>query len=192
MDELFSFYKNALLNNLCKEYSNEWNASKDDKKRLFDLSLRQQALPYVATSTYKGWGLSIDYICNYMGEFINGKYIGVDCDGVHGYTYERYCRYDKPFVVNTDIIDIMQCNSVVSIQQTKCPIIYISNKSKMDIDCMGFNSVRIYLFDESVVNLTNVDEDSSVLVYKYSTDCKVNKTDNCFGNVKEFIKDLRL
>ena len=62
MDEMFLFYRNSLLNNLCNEYSTEWNSNKLNKEGLFNLSMRQQSLPYMATSTFSGWGLSIDYI----------------------------------------------------------------------------------------------------------------------------------
>ena len=192
MDELFLFYKNSLLKNLCSEYSNEWNALKYNKRKLFDLSLRQQSLPYMATSTFNGWGLSVDYICNNFMDFINGKYIGVDCDGVHGYTYERYCKYDNTFTIHSDVVDIMKCNCSINIEKTKCPTLYINNSSCVSIDCEGFSSIRIYLFDNSVVKLNNIDEDSCVLIYKYSKDCKVEKTFNCFGSIREFNKEIRL
>lgn len=192
MDEMFLFYKNSLLNNLCNEYSTEWNSNKLNKEGLFNLSMRQQSLPYMATSTFSGWGLSIDYIYNEFNDYINGKYIAKNCDDIKGYTYERYCKYDKNIDIRTDITDIMNCNSIVSIELTKCPVLYINNNSNIKIHCNGFNSLRIYIFDKSEVTLEDIPEDSNILIYKYSKDCIVNKSICCLGEVKEFNKEIRL
>ena len=59
--EMFTFYKNALINNLCADYKKEFKKDLDDKEKLFELCLRQQAIPFFCTYCYNGKGLTIDY-----------------------------------------------------------------------------------------------------------------------------------
>ena len=59
----------------------------------------------------------------------------------------------------------------------------------MELD--GFNTIRIYLFDESVLTIDYVDVHSNVVVYMYSPKCEVKVLEND-GKVKMFTKRLTI
>ena len=87
----------------------------------------------------------------------------------------------------------MWCDDVdVSIETSKCPTLYVSNKSKLNLSLGGCNSITIYLFDESEVDIDDADETCNILVYKYSDDAKVVKNMYCLCDIKEFRKQIRL
>lgn len=198
MNELETFYKNALIGSLCEplcdEYKGKWRACNGDKERLISLSMNQQAIPYFATYCRMGKGVSKDYILREFGEYING-YTIENADDIKGYTYSLYVDYDhdKDLVVDKDVAHIMwTVGASVVIPQTKCPTIYVSNRSDVHIVCEGFNHFTLYLFDNSRVVLEELGEESYVLAYKYGSNCELIKGKYCLGNVKEHNKELRL
>ena len=73
-----------------------------------------------------------------------------------------------------------------------CPFFYISNDSDVNISLDGFNYVSIYLFDDSKVTIDDADEDSKVVIYKYSDKAQVELGKYCLADVKVFDKILRL
>jgi hypothetical protein len=198
MDELLEFKKNAILGKisgqpLCEEYKAAWRKCGDDKEMLVRLALMQQSTPYLSHACYESMGLTKEYILNNFGELINGKRTFENVEGVGGYTYQLYVGYDKDFEITADVTSLMWCNgSQLVIESTKCPTIYVSNRSKVRLVGDGYNSIRIYLFDESSVILEDFDENSSVLVYKYSKDARVEIGKYCLGKVKIFDKELKI
>ena len=54
MDEMLYFRKNALLANLCKEWSNLWAACHDDKEKLMRLVIFQKSETYFYVFFYIG------------------------------------------------------------------------------------------------------------------------------------------
>lgn len=198
MDELLEFKKNAILGNingqpLCQDFKQAWRACGNDKEMLVRLALMQQSQPYFSTACYENMGLTKEYILNNFGELINGKRTFENVEGVGGYTYQLYVGYDKDFEITADVTSLMWCNgSQLVIESTKCPTIYVSNRSKVHLVGDGYNSIRIYLFDESFVNLDDFDEESSILVYKYSKDARVEIGKYCLGKVKVFDKELKI
>ena len=197
-DEMLTFKKNALLGKisaepLCMQYKQAWRACGDDKEMLVKLALKQQSIPYLSHACYEGMGLTKEYILNNFGELINGKRTFEDIEGVSGYTYQLYVGYEDDFDIAADVTSIMWCNgSQIVIKTTKCPTVYISNNSNVHIVGEGFNTVNIKLFDESKVTIDDIDEDSEVIVYKYSDKAAVEDGKYCFGKVKVFNKKLRL
>lgn len=198
MDELQDFYKNALVGSLCEplcdEYKTRWRACGKDKEKLVALSLNQQSIPYFATYCNKGKGVRKSYILSQYADYINGYTIH-DADNVEGYTYGLYVDYDprEDLVVDKDVVHVMwTVGASVVVQETKCPTLYISNKSKVHLVCGGYNVVKVYLFDTSEVIVEDTDETSEVLVYKYSTQCKVGHGKYCLNDVREFQKELKL
>lgn len=194
MDALNNYYKNSLLGNLCGEYKNRWRVASKDKLELLKLSLCQQSIPHVCTFAYEGKGLTEEYIKENFKEYING-YTIQDADGVEGYTYSLYVDYsfDNDLIADKNVCSLMWCKDVnVVIPETKCPVLYISNKSEVSISGEGFNAIRVYLFDESFINLDDFDEESSILVYKYSKDARVEIGKYCLGKVKVFDKELKI
>ena len=196
---MFTFYKNALLGTnmiepLCDEYKGLWKACEDDKEKLLRLALRQQSAPYVATMCYLGKGLTKEYIKEAFKDYINGHKTN-DADNVEGYTYALYVDYDEAsdLVIDTHVAHIMWTKSEdVVIPETKCPTIYVSNKSDLHITGGGYNSIRLYVFDESSITLEDVDETCSVIVYKYSDKAHVELGKFCLGKVNIHDKELRL
>lgn len=192
MDEMMFFQKNALLNNLCGEWKNMWKARKNNKEQLVRLSLMQQSIPFFASYCYNGNGLSKDYILGEFKDYINGKILQ-DCDDVKGYSYRLFVGYTDDIRPQADITHLMWSDiPIYVVERYKCPILYISNKSTVSLIADGYNYIRVYLFDESELVIEDLDEESTVIVYKYSDKCKVTKGKYCLGKVNEFEKTLRL
>ena len=166
----------------------------DDKEKLVNLSMMQQSLPYFVTACYNGLGLTKEYIKEKFKDYINGRVLN-DCDGVSGYTYALYVDwdYENDLEINTDVASIMwTVGANIVVPQTKAPTIYISNRSNVHLVCDGYNSINVKLFDDSVLTIEDLDENSNVVVYKYGGDAKVELGKYCLGSVKVFPKELRL
>lgn len=192
MNEMMFFQKNALLNNLCGEWKNMWKACKNNKEKLVRLSLMQQSIPFFASYCYNGNGLSKDYILGEFKDYINGKILQ-DCDNVKGYSYRLFVGYTDDIREQADVTHLMWSDiPIYVVERYKCPIIYLSNKSTVSLIADGYNYIRVYLFDESELVIEDLDEESTVIVYKYSDKCKVTKGKYCLGKVNEFEKTLRL
>ena len=190
--EMFYFYRNALARNLCSEYSSEFKHDIEDKQKLLSLSLRQQSIPYFCTAVYQKWGLDVEYLKDAFKKYINGKYTARNCDNVSGYTYQLWCANSKRVKISVDVIHLLSCSCKVKTIKTKCPTIYISNGSNIELSDDGYNSIRVYLFDDSTLNIKSLDSTSRILIYKYSKECSVFVADKCKGVVKQFDKDLIL
>lgn len=193
MDEMFTFRKNALLANLCDEWNSQWRACGNDKEKLTKLVLSQQAAPYFADFCYRGKGLTKEYCLDEFGEFINGRTFN-DCDGVDGYTYGMFIDVPTDVVIGLDVAQFLWCsNTNIFIEKTKGTKLYISNKSDVHLSCDGYNSIVVMLFDESVVYLDDVDEESRITIYRYSKEAIVKEGKYCLSkNIKIFDKELRL
>jgi len=195
-DASFNYYKNALLSNLCEEYKAEWRAKRNDKLALMKLALKQQSIPHCATFAYQGKGITKEYMLKEFGDYLNG-YVVNDADNVKGYTYTWYVGYDydNDIDVTCDVTHISWTkNKTLVVPQCRCPIIHISNKSKVRILCEGWNSLIIHLYDESEVTIDDADEHSKVFVYQYSDKVKVSEGKYNFAtickrerNIKDFV-----
>jgi hypothetical protein len=160
---------------------------------LVRLALMQQCIPYLSHACYERMGLTKEYILNNFDELINGKRTFENVEGVDGYTYQLYVGYDKDFDIIADVTSMMWCNNIqIVVKATRCPTIYISNDSDISLVCEGFNTINIKLFDESKVTVQDVDEDSDVIIYKYSDKASVELGKFCLKEPKVFNKELRL
>ena len=197
-DEMITFKRNALLGNisgqpLCSDFKYAWRQCGDDKEMLVRLALMQQSLPYLSTACYKNLGLTKEYILKNFGEFINGNKTLTDVEGVSGYTYQLYVGYEEDFSISADVTSLMwMCGCAVTIPQTKCSTIYVSNGSDVHIYCDGYNSPHIYLFDNSKVTIEDSDDTCDVVIYKYSDSAAVELGKFCLKEPKVFNKELRL
>lgn len=192
MDEMMFFRKNALLDGLCKEWSEMWGACHSEKEKLMRLVLMQQSAPYFATYCNQGKGLTKDYCKREYKDYINGRVFN-DCDDVKGYTYSMYIDAPTSVLMHVDVAQFLWCNNTsVTIEKTKCPTLYISNHSNVELMLEGFNTPHIYLFDDSVLNINDAGDESTVVVYKYSKDAKVNVGKYCLCDVKVHEKELRI
>ena len=192
MDEMMMFRRNAILADLCKEWNNKWAACHDDKEKLMRLVLMQQSAPFFADFCYRGKGLTKEYCLREFGEYLNGRVFN-DVEGVNGYTYSMFVGNDDNVEINVDVVQFLWCNAYITVPQCKCPVIYVSNRSKVHLVCEGCNNVRVYLFDKSDITLEDVDENSSVTIYKYGDKAKVEIGKYCLSKkVKVFNKELKL
>jgi hypothetical protein len=191
--DLFNYYKHALSNGLCSEYKGRWRACHDNKEQLVKLVMAQQSLPHFIHYCYNGMGLSKDYIQETFGDYINGNAVINDADGVDGYTYSLYVGFNGDFKAAVDVLSLMWCNNTnVAIETAKCPVIYVGCGSHVHLSLDGYNCPRIYLFDDSNVTIDDSDEDSKVVIYKYSDKAQVELGKYCLADVKIFNKTLRL
>lgn len=192
MDEMMMFRKTALLDGLCAEWDGMWASCKKDKEKLMKLVLMQRSAPYFATYCYQGKGLTKEYCKEEFADYING-HIFFDCDLVEGYSYGMYI--DSPDVqdMTIDVAQFLWCDGTnVEIAETKCPRLYISNSSSVNITLNGCNSILVYLFDDSRVVVEGADENSNVVVYRYSANAEVEVGKFCFADVKVFDKPLKI
>lgn len=189
---LFNFIKKAYAEGLCDDYKNEIRAIQNDNKKLVELALRQQSIPFVATKIY-GSNDALEYIKKEWAEYINGAVLS-DCDGVDGYLYAWYVSCDyRAIVAVSDVVHVSHTsNANFAIPECNAITLYVSNDSDINIICDGYNFVRVYLFDKSRVNITDADPDSKIIVYKYSDECDVTQGRFCLGVIKEYRKELRL
>lgn len=191
--EFLNFLKDAYSNGLCKEYRDEIRKCHEDKLQLVRLAMRQQSCPWMATKMYEGV-ITPDYIRNTFGEYING-YTLHDVEGVEGFTYGLYVGwdFDNDLVCEQDVIHVMWSDATVTVPKTKCPTIYVSNGSHVDIVCEGYNSIRLYIFDKSSVTIEDSDDTCEITAYEYSDKCRAEKGRFCLSeNFKTHKKELRL
>ena len=191
--DLFNYYKHALSNGLCSEYKGRWRACHDNKEQLVKLVMAQQSLPHFIHYCYNGMGLSKEYIQETFGDYINGNAVINDADGVDGYTYSLYVGFKGDFKAAVDVLSIMWCkNTNVTVETSKCPVIYVGCGSHVHLSLDGYNCPHIYLFDDSKVTIDDTDEDSKVVIYKYSDKAQVELGKYCLADVKVFDKQLKL
>lgn len=192
--ELFKYYKAALVNGLCSDWKGYWQAAGDDKLKLISLAMSQQAIPHVVTYAYNGIGITKEYIETEFKDYINEKTKILDADGVDGYTYALYIAQNRILRPSVDVSSLMWCKDItLELKTAQCGFIYVSNNSDIRLVMDGFNSPRIYLFDESTITIEDADETCSSTIYKYSDKCKVNYGKYCLSKrIKEFNKELRL
>ena len=197
-NEMFDFYRFALqgvlTDPLCADYKNEWRGCNDNKEKLVKLVMRQQSLPYFITHCYNGKGLSKEYILREFDDFINGKRPILDADKVSGYTYSIFVAFDGVCKPDNDVSAFMWCNdTTLEINKAKCPVIYVGCGSELHLVCDGYNSPKIYLFDDSKLVIDDADDTSSIIVYKYSDKAGVDIGKYCTTqNLKVFQKELKL
>ena len=197
-DEMFDFYKNSLqgvlTNPLCADYRDEWRACKNDKEKLVKLVMRQQSLPYFITHCSKGKGLSKEFILQTFPDFINGKRQILDADDVKGYSYSLYVAFNGIFKAADDVLAFMWCsNPCVELNAAKCPILYVGCNSEVHLTCDGYNSPKIYLFDNSKLIIDDADDTCDIVVYSYGGAADVEIGKYCTTNkIHIFPKELRL
>ena len=192
--DFFNFLKNAYTNGLCNEYRDEIRGCNGDRLALMRLAMRQQSIPFVATKMHEGV-LTKRYIQKTFGEYLNG-FVLHDCDDVKGYTYAMYLDYDYDNDLNIDV-DVAHVaftvGASVVVPLTKCPTIYISNRSNVHLVCEGYNNIRVYLFDKSKVTIEDCDDTCEILVYRYSDNCEIKKGRFCLSKkISDFRKRLKL
>lgn len=181
--EMFTFLKNAISKNLCSEYKKEWKASVEDKKKLFDFSMQTGSIPYLATAIYRGWAVPIDYITQNFKDFINGKYVIENSNGIKGATATSY--YDYNFdgeELHFTLATMYHCCGSFDVMPHTAQRYHISNKSDLSIGLGDNSTLWINLYDESKVDLGYIEQGMTAYIIKYSDDCSFDYID-CGGKV---------
>ena len=174
MEAMNTFKKEARVRQLCSQFAVLWGQCKT-KEDYVKLSLIPQSVPYIATSSYNGWGISTDDIYENFSTVINGNKTIKDIDGIKNITGALYVKYDnKEKKIKENIVHIMETlDTTFTIQKTKCPKIYVSNNSNIKIKCNGYNTVSLALFDNSFVDISEVESNTKIRITKYSENCTV-------------------
>lgn len=198
-NELLLFNKSALqgvlTDPLCADFKTRWRKCGNNKENLVRLVMNQQALPYFHAHCFNGFGLSKEYILDHFADYINGKYTGIDVDGVEGgYSTQMYVGCYGAVSAPVDVISFQWCKiTPFLVPQYKATKMYVGCNSEVHIECDGYNSVSVMLFDDSVVWLDDVDENSNVIIYRYSKNAKVEIGRFCFSDkVRIFDKKIKL
>jgi hypothetical protein len=113
---------------------------------------------------------------------------------VNGYTYSLYVDFNGICKPDNDVTAFMWCSCTqVNVSTSKCPIFYIGAGSEVSLLCDGYNSIHIYLFDDSKVIIDDADETCGIIVYRYSDKAEVEVGKYCLTkNIKIFDKTLKL
>lgn len=197
IDSLFNYKKNALVgaieSPLCAEYSAKWRACGEDKEKLFRLGVMRQSLPHLMTYAAKGLGVTKNGLMTDFAEYVNGNYTGIDVDCVEGgYTTQLYVGYESNIYEVADTMGFMWCNADIDIRATVCPTLYVGCDTTLHLFLDGYNTISVYLFDNSKVVIEDADVSCNVVVRKYSKECSVEKGKYCLCGVREYSKELRI
>ena len=203
INELDNFRKYAIQGGitapLCDEYRTLWRGCGHNKGKLVRLAMRQQSIPYFLSHCYHGKGLSKEYILEEFHDFINENTNDaqiMDCDGVDGYEYALYVGFSALNKRNADVSCFMwSLVPTYEILATRAQILYVGCDSHIHLSLGGYNSITIYLFDQSTVTIDDMDDTSNVLCYKYSNDCQLIRGTYCTCNesqIKQYNKQLIL
>lgn len=189
--EMIIFFKEARKRDLCVSFAQKWVKLRE-KDEFVDFCLLPQAIPYMAVSMYEKWGLSKDYLLREFPNYINGKYISSRNDGIDANAEFWVDFSDIEYLLKNQLYHITYTkNSKFTIEQTKCPIINVSNNSDVIIKCSKFNSIQVLIYDKSKVYIDAPDKSCKVLIEKYSDECEVDfDTDN--DNIKVVRKKLEI
>ena len=192
MEFMKDFKNQARSRRLCSQYAILWGQCKT-KEDYVRLSLMPSSIPYIATSSLKGWGVSTDDIYNNFGDIINGKKTIKDIDGVKDTTAVLYVKFDgKKKQIKENIVHIMETiGTIFTIKETKCPAIHVSNNSSIKIKGEGYNTISLHLYDNSNVDITDVKTTTKIFCYKYSQQCTVT-CDETKVDIKFINKELKL
>ena len=119
MDDLLKFKDNALMRNLCTDYTNKWNSAQDEDD-LVRMAIDANGISYMCPSIADGLGLNVEYLSNRFKNYINGnkvyKYIN---EKGNGYSSELLCCYGgtsgERFEVRSTQICVINSKVVLSI-----------------------------------------------------------------------------
>lgn len=177
--DMFIFYRNALANNLCDQYKSEWNRRMKDKVGLYEFSLWSGSVTYLANATYHGWGITKELIHGEFENYINGKYVVDNLDDVEGATATSYYDYEfKGDRIDNSLVAIYWSKGLIDVKDYGCSHFHISNNSRISFTKGKNVMLWISVYDDSVVDIGNVNDGDIINVVKYSDTCIINYKEN--------------
>jgi len=191
-DETFDFYKGALTRNLSSFFRKEWTSAMGDKDALFDISLSKEAMPYMATAIYEGWGPTMAQVESGFPEQVNGGRV-LESDLGNGLPTIRAAAYfEKTFhgeELEFSRTAFYGCGGEVSVKPYGCNDLHVSNGSSMKLYMGESSVVWIYVYDESSIDIATIPESSKAFVIRYSDRCTVRRDGNG-GILRERRRDV--
>lgn len=145
MDATFSeFITKAKRLGLCQEYTDMVDKA-GSKLAFMQIALDANAMPWMAESICRGWGLTPEYIAKEFAPFNNGKYVRDDV-----YTSAMYCRPPEDTIeITTTAALVIGFNGTIRVNRP-CEL-YIC-KSSVNIVSAEYNFVRVYAYDSKILN----------------------------------------
>lgn len=128
MIDLKQYRENARENNLCAEYSEKWDACKNNKQ-IIDMAFGAKGVDYLCDTIAKGWGISPDVICERFESFINGRYISQQ----NGYTSKMYCKFTGNITSDTTLLCLIDCDVTINVPGSSICEIYCTGKCNVTV-----------------------------------------------------------
>lgn len=193
MEHDMNYFKSeAASRGLCEEYALDWSKCLGDKEKLFTLCVRQQSIPYLATSIVQGWGLSLEYLYNEFADYLNGKYVVKDCEDIQGAKASMYMGKDMDIVLRDDVMHLCDFKGIAYVPTCKCTNLYLSNNTEVSLFFYdGLNTLDIYVYDTSKLHIIKMPENCIIRVYKYGEESSIDNT-KTNGLIKIFYKKLKI
>lgn len=132
MTDLGQYRKNAKEHNLCAEYTQKWDAC-NSNKQYFDMATDAKGMDYLCDSIAKGWGISVDEICERFGAYINARYV-TECNG---YNSCLYARYKGEIEAKTTLIGLLDCDVDLAVGEDAFCEVYCSGKCDIRLSGKG-------------------------------------------------------
>lgn len=144
MDAIFSeFITKAKRLGLCQEYTDKVDKA-GSKLAFMQIALDANAMPWMAESICKGWGLTPEYIAKEFAPFNNGRYVRSD-----GYTSAMYCRPPEDEIdITTTAALIIDFKGTVIVDRLISELYFVN--SNVTINNGGI--VKVYLYNSNVIN----------------------------------------
>lgn len=137
--ELVTLKRNARLMGACSEYMRAWDAAVDERA-LMDIVLTSQGMDFLCGSCAGGWGLSVGYIKERFGAYINSGYL---YDGA-GYTSELLAGYEGEYVLRANITVVYGCHCKLTVPAGRFMCVMLCGGSKVEIESLGRLRVMEY------------------------------------------------
>lgn len=139
MNELLRFKRAAKSHGICKEWGGAWDAA-TTREELFNVALSAQGVEYIAASILGGWGLSVGFLTEAFGDYINGN----RQRSADGYTSELYAGHRQPVEQRSTLILMVGCECVFHVPKGHACQLYVCGDSSVTVRNDGYCAVYIY------------------------------------------------
>lgn len=133
MNDLDEYKENIRLHGMmCGQYGQALD-SFSSNKQLADIAMGVQAFDTLGISIANGWGISPEYICERLKNFINGKYVSHQ----KGYDSKMYCRYKGEVTSDTSVLMVIDCDIDLNVPNWSISEVYCTGKCNINVSGSG-------------------------------------------------------
>ena len=133
MNDLDEYKKNIRIHGMmCGQYGALLD-SFSSNKQLADIAMGVQAFDTICVSIANGWGISPEYICARLKNFINGKYVSEQ----KGYKSKMYFRFKGDVTSDTSAILLIDCDVDLRVPNWSISEIYCVGKCNINVTGSG-------------------------------------------------------